>query len=163
MTVWVFESTFRVSPVQRWSCGRLERRIYYIYEVRKRFLYCAWGERERDRQTNRQTEREREERERETEVTSPLSCWNWRGVYTFPCQKITLFVSWRWVCTFPCQKIALFASPFTLPVALKFAMSSLTLSVAKKNRTLCFDSLKWRDSCDEWSKTQDKWSNPAQS
>ena len=34
---------------------------------------------------------------------------------------------------------------------------------AKTFRPLCSDSLKWHKPCDEWSKTQDKWSNPAQS
>ena len=90
---------------------------YIVHEVR--------SVRERER------EREREIR-RETEVTSPLSHWNWRWVYTFPCQKFALgsectlslaknfrfslhtshltllIVMWRWnsqwVLTFRCQK-----------------------------------------------------------
>ena len=42
-------------------------------------------------------------------------------------------------------------------------LNEFTLSVAKKIHTLCSDSLKPRQPRDEWSKTQDKWSNPAQS
>ena len=41
--------------------------------------------------------------------------------------------------------------------------NEFTLSVAKKILPLCSDSLKWREPHDEWSKTQDNWSNPAQS
>ena len=60
-------------------------------------------ERERDREREREKERERV-REREKvgdEVTLPLP-------------KIR---TWRWVYTFPCQKLALFVSSFTLPIS----------------------------------------------
>ena len=45
----------------------------------------------------------------------------------------------------------------------RWIRNEFTVSVAKIFRSLCFDSLKWREPRDEWSKTQDKWSNPAQS
>ena len=119
---------------------------FILYKARKpRLVYCAWGAlRERERERERERDREREgdrERvsEREAEVTSPSPRWNW-----------------RWVCTFPCQKFALIVSPFsnghhyTAKIRNEFA-----LSFAKKNRTLCSDSLKW---CGEQSKTQNKWS-----
>ena len=91
--------------------------IAVLEEAWKRFLYCVWGalgerERERERDTERDTERERErvrererERERETEVTSPLSCENWRWVYTFPCQK---FAQLAMSLHFPLPKIRTF-------------------------------------------------------
>ena len=41
--------------------------------------------------------------------------------------------------------------------------NEFTLSVAKKILPPCSDSLKWREPRDEWLKTQDKWSNLAQS
>ena len=42
--------------------------------------------------------------------------------------------------------------------------NEFTLSIAKKFfRTLCSPSFKRHEPRDEWSKTQDKWSNPAQS
>ena len=47
-------------------------------------------------------------------------------------------------------------------VALKFAMSS-HFPLPKNFSPLCSPSFKWHEPCDEWSKTQDKWSNPAQS
>ena len=46
-------------------------------------------------------------------------------------------------------------------VALKFAMNS-HFPLPKKFRPLCSDSLTWRESRDEWSKTQVTRSNPAQ-
>ena len=47
-------------------------------------------------------------------------------------------------------------------VALKFAMSS-HFPLPKMFRPLCSPSFKLHEPRDEWSKTQDKWSNPAQS
>ena len=47
-------------------------------------------------------------------------------------------------------------------VALKFAMGS-NFPLPKIFRPLCSHSFKWREPRDEWSKTQDKRSNPAQS
>ena len=76
--------------------------------------------------------------------------------------------NWRWAYTFPCQKFALFVSPFTLPVS-PFAERSPwwrwnaqrvhTFHCQKIFRTLCSSSFKWLEPRDEWSKTQDKWSN----
>ena len=72
---------------------------------------------------------------------------------------------------FPLPKIPTFVSPFTLPFS-PFSdghhcgaeiRNEFTLSAAKKFRPLCSDSFEWREPCDESSKTQDKWSNPAQS
>ena len=64
--------------------------------------YFRW-ERERD------TERERERRK-------------WRHHFRAIGDEFTLSLAknshnWRWAYTFPCQKIALFVSPFTLPVS----------------------------------------------
>ena len=82
--------------------------------------------------------------------------------------------NWRWAYTFPYQKFALSVSPFTLPVstfrlhgevtivALKFAMSS-HFPMPKNFSPTLFSSFKLHEPRDEWSKTQDKWSNPAQS
>ena len=75
-------------------------------------------------------ERERGGGERQTEVTSPLSRWNWRWVYTFPCQKFALFIP-----------------PFTLPVfpflnghhcgaEIRNEFTLSALSVAKKFNTM---------------------------
>ena len=47
-------------------------------------------------------------------------------------------------------------------VALKFAMSSFTLSIAKNFFADFVPPLSNGTSRDEWSKTQDKWSNPGQ-
>ena len=47
-------------------------------------------------------------------------------------------------------------------VALKFATSS-HFPLPKFFRPLCSPSIKWHEPRDEWLKTQDKWSNPAQS
>ena len=77
--------------------------------------------------------------------------------------------NWQWVYTFPCQKLALFVSPFTLPVS-PFTERSRwnsqwvhTFRCQKNFRPLCSHSFKWHEPRDEWSKTQDKWSNPARS
>ena len=79
--------------------------------------------------------------------------------------------NWRWVYTFPWQKLALFVSPFTLPVS-PFMITERsplwrwnsqwvhTFRCQKIFRPLCSHSFKWRD---QWSKTQDQRSNPAQS
>ena len=78
--------------------------------------------------------------------------------------------NWRWVYTFPCQKLGLFVSPFTLPVSPFTERSPLwrwnsqwvhTFRCQKFFRPLCSHSFKWLEPRDEWSKTQDKWSNPA--
>ena len=80
--------------------------------------------------------------------------------------------NWRWAYTFPCQKFALFVSPFTLPVSPFTERSPLwrwnsqwvhTFHCQKFFRPLCSPSFKWHEPRDGWSKTQDKWSNPAQS
>ena len=79
-------------------------------------------------------------------------------------------LNWRIVYTFPFQKFALFVSPFTFSVSpflnghhcCAEIGNEFTLSVAKKGRPLCSHSLKLREPRDEWSETQDKWSNPAQ-
>ena len=123
--------------------------------MRKHFLYWAWGglsDRERDRRKWRHHCRAKIG----DELTLSLAniSYNWRWVYTFPCQKFTLFVS-----------------PFTLPVSLFLnghycgakIRIEITLSVAKKFHPLYSDFLKWREPRDEWSKTEDKWSNLAQS
>ena len=84
--------------------------------------------------------------------------------------------NWRWAYTFPCQKFALFVSPFTLPVS-PFTewprghhcgaeiRNEFTLSIAKNFFALFAPPLSnaWHEPRDEWSKTQDKWSNPGQS
>ena len=64
-------------------------------------------------------------------------------------------------------EIAIFVSPFTLPVSpfLKSPMwrwNSQWVHTfrAKKFHPLCSESLKWREPCDEWSKTQDKMIKP---
>ena len=76
--------------------------------------------------------------------------------------------------TFPCQKFALFVSPFTLPLSPFTERSPLqlwrwnsqkvhTFHCQKIFRLLCSPSFKWHEPRDEWSKTQDKWPNRAQS
>ena len=76
--------------------------------------------------------------------------------------------NWRWAYTFPWQKFAHFVSPFTLPISPFTERSPLwrwnsqwvhTFHCQNFFRPLCSPSFKWH----EWSKTQDKWSNPAQS
>ena len=111
-------------------------------------MRCARWERERERETERERERERgreregdRETERETEVTSPLLCWNWRWIYTFPCQNFTHFV-------LPSHFPSL---PLCHHCGAKIR-NEFTLSVAKKIRTLCSNSLKWLEPRDEWSK-----------
>ena len=80
--------------------------------------------------------------------------------------------NWWWAYTFPCQKFALFVSPFTLPVSPFTERSPLwrwhslwvhTFHCQFFFRPLCSPSFKWHEPRNEWSKTQDKWSNPAQS
>ena len=123
--------------------------------------------RERERDTEREKERERERDRRKwrhhcrakigDEFTLSLAknSHNWRWAYTFPCQKFALFVFhftlpvspfterspwWRWnsqwVHTFHCQNF--------------FGPQALFSPLSNEPR-------------DEWSKTQDKWSNLAQS
>ena len=122
-----------------------------------------WWERERERDTERERDRRKWRHHFRAKIgdeftLSPAkTSHNWRWAYTFPCQKFALFVSpftlpvspfterlpwWRWnsqwVHTFHCQN---FFSPsgFVPP-----------LDLSNEPR-------------DEWSKTQDKWSNLAQS
>ena len=120
--------------------------------------------------------RERE-RERERKIQGERQSRKWRNhccakigdEFTLPLPKIrtiddkfTLSLALR---------IRSFVSPFTLPVSPFLnghhcspeTRKEFTLSVAKTFRHLCSDSLKLLEPCDEWSKTQDKWSNPAQS
>ena len=109
------------------------------------------------------------ERERERRKWRHHSRLNWRWIYTFPCQK---FAQLAMSLHFPLPKIRTFrfslhTSRLSLHgevtiVALKFAMSS-HFPLPKNFRPLCSPSFKWHEPCDEWSKTQDKWSNPAQS
>ena len=76
--------------------------VSLLQEVRKCFLYCAWGalgvcERERYREREREIQRERER-------------WKWRHlnsaeigeeICTFPCQNAEIGEEF---CIFPCQK-----------------------------------------------------------
>ena len=70
--------------------------------------------------------------------------------------------NWQWAYIFPCQKFALFVSPFTdrSPLWRWSSQWAHTFHCQKLFRPLCSPSFQWHD---EWSKTQDKWSNPAQS
>ena len=65
-----------LSPVIWWI--KLGGKSFIIRSAETLPIICAWGA---------LGERERE---RHTEVTSPFSHWNWRWVYTFPCQKFAL-------------------------------------------------------------------------
>ena len=103
-------------------------------------------ERERERDTERERERERERDGRDVTIIVLKLAMSLH----FPLPKIR---TWRWVYTFPCQKFALLVSPFTLPIS-PFLNGhhcgaeihiEFSLSVAKKFRPLCSDSLKWRD------------------
>ena len=123
--------------------------------------YFRW---ERERDTDRQTERERDGSD-VTIVTLKLAM-----NLHFPCQKFAQLVMSLY--TFPCQKFALFVSPFTLPVSPFTERSPLwrwnwqwvhTFHCQNFFRPLCSPSFKRHEPRDEWSKTQDKWSNPAQS
>ena len=87
----------------------------------------------------------------------------------FPLPKIR---NWRWAYTFPCQKFALLVSAFTLPVSPFTERLPLwrwnsqwvhTFHCQNFFRRLCSPSFIWHEPCDEWSKTQENWSNPTQS
>ena len=123
--------------------------------------YCAWGtfgERERERERYRERERRK-----------------WRHCRAKIGDEFSLSLAknshnWRWA--YKCQKFALFVSPFTLPVSPCTERSPLwrwssqwvpTFHCQKFFRPLCSPSFKWHEPHDEWSKTQVKWSNPAQS
>ena len=105
----------------------------------------------------RERERERErDRKRQTEVDVTIIALKLAiSLNTFSCQNFApLAMSFN---TFPCQKIALFVSPFTLPVSPFLnghhcgaeIRNEFTLSVAKKIRPLCSESLKWHKPRDE--------------
>ena len=104
---------------------------------------------ERDTERERDRERERERRKWHHHCRAKIG-----DEFKLPLPKIRTFrfslhtsrlslLQWsplwcwnsQWVHTFRCQNIC----------------------------PLCYDSLKWHEPCDEWPKTQDKWSNPAQS
>ena len=126
-------------------------------------------ERERERDTDRQRERERE-RERERRKWRHHCRAKIGDEFTLSLAKNSH--NWWWAYTFPCQRFALFVSPFTLPVSPFTERSPLwrwnsqwvhTFHCQNFFRPLCSPSFKWHERRDEWSKTQDKWSNPAQS
>ena len=110
-------------------------------------------ERERERR-DRQRERERErERERDGSDVTIFARLAMNSHFRLP--KIRTF------------RFSLHTSRPSLHgevtiVALKFAMSS-HFPLPKIVRPLCSPSFKWHEPRDEWSKTQDKWWNPAQS
>ena len=132
--------------------------------------YFRW-EREREREIYRQTERERE-RERERDGSD----------VTIVALKLAMNLH------FPLPKIRTIGDELTLSLAKISHFSFLpshfpslpsrrghrggaeirnefTLSTAKNffALRLCSPSFKWHEPRNEWPKTQDKWSNPAQS
>ena len=135
------------------------------YRKRFRASCCAWGtfgERERERDT----ERERDRRKWRHHCRAKIG-----DEFTLSLAKNSH--NWRWVYTFPCQKLALFVSPFTLPVSPFTERSPWwrwnsqwvhTFHCQKIFRPQAlFPSFKRHEPRDKWSKTQDKWSNLAQS
>ena len=117
--------------------------------------YFGW---ERERYRERERERERERRKWRHHCRAKIG-----DEFTLSLAKNSHY--WRWANTFPCQKFPLFVSPFTETSPLWRWNSQWvhTFHCQKLFRPLCFPSFKWHEPCDEWSKTQDKWSNPAQS
>ena len=131
-------------------------------------ILCVRGtrwERERERERERKREREKWRHHCRAKIGNEL-------IFTFPCQK---FVQLAISLHFPLPpKFALFVSwsPFTLPVSPFLnchhcgaeTRNEFTLSIAKTfHGPLCSESLKCHEPCDEWSKTQYKWTNPGQS
>ena len=127
-----------------------------------REVHSVW-----ERERYRERERERERRKWRHHFRAKIG-----DEFTLPFAKNSH--NWRWVYTFPCQKLALFVSPFTLPVSPFTERSPLwrwnsqwvhTFRCQKLFRPLCNCSptFKWHEPRDEWSKTQDKRSNPTQS
>ena len=73
--------------------------------------------------------------------------------------------NWRWAYTSPCQKLALLVSPFTPPVSPFTERLPLWRWKSQWVHTFhCqFFFALFVPPRDEWSKTQEKWSNPTQS
>ena len=66
----------------------------------------------------------------------------------FPLPKIR---TWRWVYTFPCQKIALFVSPFTLPISPFLYRHHCGAEIHNHEWVLTFRSQKFRPLCSDLS------------
>ena len=157
--LFLFPIVFGVNYRKRGSVSYIVREVHSVRERERE------RERERDRERERQREREREIQWDGSDVTIV-------GLKLAMNLHVPLVKNSRWLYTFPCQKLALFVSPFTLHVSPFTERSPLwrwnsqwvhTFRCQKHFRPLCSHSFKWRVPRDEWSKTQDKRSNPAQS
>ena len=144
-------------------------RCYYRKRGSASYVREVHSVREREIQRERERERERE-RKRERRKWRHHCRAKIRDEWHFPFAKNSR--NWRWVYTFLCQKFALLVSPFTLPVSPFTERSPLwrwnsqwvhTFRCQKSFRPLCSHTFRWREPRDEWSKTQDQRSNPAQS
>ena len=102
----LWRNVIQLKFVFPWPRGKQD----ILEEARKRFLYCAWGTfGEREREREREIQREKDG----SDVT--IVALKLAMNLHFPFAKNSH--NWRWVYTFPCQKLALFVSPFTLPVS----------------------------------------------
>ena len=84
--------------------------LFLLWMIVREVLSVNEREREREREIQRERERERERDGSDVTIVALKLAMNSH----FPLPKIR---NWRGAYTFPCQKFALFVSPFTLPVS----------------------------------------------